>query len=174
MFFVDGQRSLHDAIVKMFSWYRNLAIILDWYHLKEKCKMQLSLAMKGRKVRNEVLESIMPLLWYGLVDKAKEYLAGLDPKLIKDATAIEKLMGYFERNRAHIPCYAIRKGLGLRNSSNIGEKANDLIVADRQKHNGMSWSDDGSLALAALTALKRNKEMMLWFEKGEVEFKFAA
>ncbi|MBF0551343.1 MAG: hypothetical protein HQK60_12505 [Deltaproteobacteria bacterium] len=64
--------------------------------------------------------------------------------------------------------------MGLRNSSNIGEKANDLIVADRQKHNGMSWSDGGSLALAALTALKRNKEMMLWFEKGEVEFKFAA
>jgi hypothetical protein len=39
-----------------------------------------------------------------------------------------------------IPVYAVRRQLGLRNSSNRGEKANDLLVAARQKHNGMSWS----------------------------------
>ncbi len=63
---------------------------------------------------------------------------------------------------------------GLRNSSNIGEKANDLVVSDRQKHNGMSWSKAGSVALASLSALKRNNEYMRWFQKREIEMKFAA
>ena len=35
---------------------------------------------------------------------------------------------------------ALRANLGLRNSSNPVEKANDLVVAGRQKHNGMAWS----------------------------------
>ena len=57
-----------------------------------------------------------------------------------------------------IPVYAVRRELGLRNSSNRGEKANDLLVAERQKHNGMSWSPSGSVALASGTALKHNRE----------------
>ena len=87
---------------------------------------------------------------------------------------MEKLVGYLHRNKPYIPCYAIRKQLGLRNSSNIGEKMNDLIVSERQKHNGMSWSKPGSVALASVTALKRNKETKRWFEKRELEFKMAA
>lgn len=74
----------------------------------------------------------------------------------------------------YIPCYALRKELGLRNSSNTGEKMNDLIVSDRQKHNGMSWSKEGSVALASITALKRNKESRKWFEKRELDFELAA
>jgi hypothetical protein len=31
-------------------------------------------------------------------------------------------------------------------------------VSDRQKHNGMSWSEGGSVALATLTSLKINRE----------------
>ncbi len=54
-FFTDGYTILHDAIKWCFSWYPNLAIILDWYHLKEKCQLQLSSAMKGRVMRNEAL-----------------------------------------------------------------------------------------------------------------------
>ena len=173
-FFTDGYTILHEAIRRCFSWYSNLAIILDWYHLEEKCKMQLSLAMTGRVIRNEVLTELLPLLWYGLVDHAIAFIKTLDPSQIKDPDAITKLIGYFERNRAHIPCYAVRKELGLRNSSNIGEKMNDLVVSDRQKHNGMSWSVSGSVALASLTALARNNESALWFEEGNIEFKLAA
>jgi hypothetical protein len=94
--------------------------------------------------------------------------------MIKDKGATEKLIEYLNRNKPYIPCYAIRKELGLRNSSNIGEKMNDLIVSDRQKHNGMSWSKPGSVALASITSLKRNNESRRWFEKREVKFKLAA
>jgi hypothetical protein len=42
---------------------------------------------------------------------------------------------------------------------------NNSIVAERQKHNGMSWSKDGSVALASVTALKKNKEYKKWFQE---------
>ncbi len=173
-FFVDGQKTLHMAIQAAFSWFSNMGIILDWYHLKDKCERELSLAMKGRQIRNEVLNHLMSLLWYGMVDKAKEYLNSLDSSLIKNKDALERLINYIERNRPYIPCYEVRKRLGLRNSSNRGEKSNDLIVSDRQKHNGMSWSNSGSVTLATLSALKRNQEYKKWFEEGDIEFKLAA
>lgn len=74
----------------------------------------------------------------------------------------------------YIPCYSVRKKLGLRNSSNIGEKMNDILVSDRQKHNGMSWSKTGSVTLTSLTGLKRNKEHKKWFEEGDLEFELVA
>ncbi len=173
-FFTDGYGILHDAIHWCFSWYPNLGILLDWYHLEEKCKIQLSSAMTGRTVRNEVLSALCPLLWNGLVDHAIAYVNSLPPSQIKNPEALKKLLGYFERNRGYIPCYAVRKELGLRNSSQIGEKMNDLVVSARQKHNGMSWSISGSVALASLTVLARNDEYARWFEEGDIEFKLAA
>jgi hypothetical protein len=53
-FFVDGQKTLQAAILRAFSWFSNIGMILDWYHLEEKCKQQLSLAMKGKDLRNDV------------------------------------------------------------------------------------------------------------------------
>ncbi|MGK5093963.1 hypothetical protein WDW89_18365 [Deltaproteobacteria bacterium TL4] len=81
---------------------------------------------------------------------------------------------YLQKNRPMIPAYEIRKLLGLRNSSNRGEKANDLLVADQQKNNGMSWSKAGSVALASVTALKKNQEYPTWFNKHVLEFKLVA
>jgi len=173
-FFTDGHTILNDSILKFFCWYKNIGIILDWYHLEKKCKETLSLAMKGRALRNKLLDELMPLLWYGLTDKAKALLEGIDETSVKNHEQLEKLIAYLERNKPYIPCYEIRKELGLRNSSAIGEKMNDLVVSDRQKLNGMSWSKNGSVALAAITALKRNKEHKRWFEKEEIEFKLAA
>ncbi len=173
--FTDGHSVLHTAIRSVFGWCRHrMQIVLDWYHVEKKCKERLSSAMKGAQIRNAVLQQIMPLLWYGLVDETVTALRGLEPEQIKDPTAIEKLIDYLERNRPYIPCYAARKELGLRNSSNRGEKMNDLLVSDRQKHNGMSWSKEGSLGLASLAALVRNHEQAEWVDQGKLEFKLAA
>ena len=132
------------------------------------------MAMKGRVVRNEVLNKLLPLLWQGMTAKAIAYLQEVPDSLIKDPGVMEKLMKYLERNTPFIPCYAVRKELGLRNSSAIGEKMNDLIVSDRQKNNGMSWSKPGSVALASITVLKLNNEYGKWFEERDIEFKLAA
>ncbi len=172
-FFADGYTSLHHSILHVFSWFKNISILLDWYHLEKKCKEELSRAMKGRMYRNKVLDKLTFVLWYGLVDEAIEILKTINPDWIKNPDVIAKLVKSLQRNRPYIPCYAVRKKLGLRNSSNIGEKMNDLVVSERQKHNGMSWSKPGSVALASLTTLIRNNEHEMWFEKDDVEFRLA-
>lgn len=121
------------------------------------------MAMKGSKLRNAVLGELMPLLWDGLVDQAIAYLSDLPEAHIKNQDERLHLMTYLGKNRPMIPVYAVRRELGLRNSSNRGEKANDLLVAARQKHNGMSWSKLGSVALASVSALKKNQEYTTLF-----------
>jgi len=173
IFFVDGQRTLYATILKVFAWFNPLQVILDWYHLEERCKQQLSLALKGRDLRNAVLDQLRPCLWQGCVDRALAVLQAIEPTDIKNPEALADLQGYLERNRPYLPCYAVRKHLGLRNSSNQGEKANDLLVSDRQKHNGMSWSRLGSVALAAVTAVVRNQEHQQWFQTRTLTFRLA-
>ncbi len=173
-FFVDGQRSLQNTIFLCFAWYKNICLILDWYHLIEKCKMQLSMALKGREIRNEILNELTHLLWYGLVDEAIKVVKSIGKRSVKNQKELKKLIGYFNRNKEYIPVYAVRKELGLRNSSNIGERMNGLIVSERQKHNGMSWSKAGSAALATVTVLKRNQEEQKWLNENDISFKWAA
>jgi hypothetical protein len=173
-FFVDGQKTLQAAILRAFAWMNNMGIILDWYHLEDKCARQLSLAMKGTSLRNEALTKLSTLLWFGRVDSAITLLRNLPTPDLKKPDEIRILIGYLERHRPYIPCYDVRKRLGLRNSSNRGEKLNDLLVSHRQKHKGMSWSVTGSSAVAALEALKRNNEYQHWFEYHEIQLKPAA
>ena len=78
----------------------------------------------------------------------------------------DELVGYIVRKAADISYYAFRFTLDLRISSNRAEKANDLIVGKRQKHNETSWSFEESGALAAITmSIMSNKiEHWLCFE----------
>lgn len=171
VFFTDGAQDLLGAIQNGFS-FLPFKIILDWYHLAKKCQQRLSMAMKGKHIRNKVLEELLAWLWIGKVDRAIDYLRSLDPGDVKDTDQIEKLIAYFSRNLSFIPCYALRQRLGLRVSSNPVEKANDLLVSNRQKHQGMSWSADGSSSLATLTCLRRNGEHMQWLRRRDIRFSF--
>jgi hypothetical protein len=172
VFFTDGARDIHNEINRLFG-FANYKIILDWYHLQKKCKEQLSMASKGAKIRNEFLEELMPCLWFGNVDGAIKLLQNINPTKIKSPDEIDKLIGYFERCYDYIPNYALRKELGLRNSSNLGEKANDLIVSARQKHNGMSWSDKGSNAFASVAAAVCNGELHDWIYNNSIDFQLS-
>ena len=117
MVFLDGQRSLHASVLQTLNGWGPVQLILDWYHLVEKCKKQLSLALNNRQKRNEVLQKLLNWLWHGLIESAIDYLKTIEDVHIKNPDALEKLKGYFERNRPFIPCYSVRKRLGLRNAS---------------------------------------------------------
>jgi len=172
-FFVDGERCLKNAIMARFKWLSSVRVILDWHHLDKKCGEVLSSAIKGRKLRNEHWEQLKRLLWYGAVPKAIAYLEAIDITQIKDQRALQSLVGYLKKHQDEIPCYAVRKQLGLRNSSNLVEKANDLSVSSRQKHNGMSWSSEGSLGLAAITTIRMNHHEETWLDHGCMPLQFA-
>ena len=106
-FFVDRARTLHAAILTRLATWLPLRILLDWYHLKEKCQRELSLALRGAKLRNAVLEDLLPILWLGRVDEAIAYLRTVPAAHLKPGQSVDRLIGYFERNRAYIPCYAL-------------------------------------------------------------------
>lgn len=86
----------------------------------------------------------------------------LDEKHINNKYWMGQLTDYIGRKQDNIACYAFRHKQRLRVSSNRVEKANDLLVAKRQKHDGMSWSERGSSALAVITALSVNNRLSSW------------
>jgi hypothetical protein len=173
VFYTDGARQIHTCIEQIFSG-TDYKIILDWYHLKKKFKDLGSMAFKGKELRNEFINSISPALWRGDVDAALALIENVDRSKVKNFTYLEKLSTYLIRNRDYIPCYALRKKLGLRNSSNRGEKANDSVIAKRQKHKGMSWSNEGCSSLAAITCLQVNGELNDWVYNKTIPFKLVA
>jgi hypothetical protein len=69
---VDGQRSLHAALVKVLGYWRRWQVMLDGYHLEKRCHENLSLALKGRLIRTQVLEHLLALLWEGRVGSTLE------------------------------------------------------------------------------------------------------
>ncbi len=166
----DGQKSLQKAIVSFFSWHTNILLILDWFHIVKKFKEDLSLACKGREIRNNHLRQILPMLWFGLIDNAKNYITAIPLTDIKSKDPITRLVDYLERNRERIPCYAMRCRLKLPNSSNPVERSNNIVTAMRQKHSGMSWSNNGSYALTALNAVVVNQSTHQWVATRKLPF----
>jgi len=52
------------------------------------------MALKGKDIRNAVLEKLLPLLWHGLVDQAINYLKSLSESQIKNEKERSHLIGY--------------------------------------------------------------------------------
>lgn len=173
VFFTDGARNIRSSLERLFP-YRPYTVILDWYHLEKKCREYLSSALKGKDIRNQVCEELLRYLWAGNTEYAADYLLHLGDDIVRDRGWLQKLIQYLDKNYSYIPCYALRKELGLRNSSNPVEKANDMAVAQRQKHNGMSWSKHGSSALSHIRAIYLNGEADTWFKGKRLGFQLPA
>ena len=176
IFLTDGAKDIRACIQTFFS-FREYTVILDWLHLKKKCKELMSMATKGtgkdRKDRadnkKQILRGLLRILWEGNVPEAIGYLNEIAPENISNPGILKQVVEYLERKSGHIACYAFRQKMGLRISSNRVEKANDLLVAKRQKHDGMSWSEKGSGALAIIAAANVNGKLHSWF-RGEREW----
>lgn len=171
VFLTDGATGIKECVAKFFG-FREYTLILDWLHLKKKCKEYLSMAVKGcgktkdkrREDKARIIRGLLRILWAGNAQDAIGYLEALEAKNISNQYQLELLKGYIGRKEENIACYAFRQKMGLRVSSNRVEKTNDLLVAKRQKHNGMSWSEDGSGALAVITALHVNGKLDWWLK----------
>jgi len=168
VFFSDGAQNIRKNIENYFS-YRPYALILDWFHLAKRIREFSSMAFRMKKdEKQKTIQRILRILWPGNVDKAIGYIHTIPDKSIKSKTSVEEMVAYLERKKPNITCHAARRSRNLRISSNPAEKANDRIVAERQKHNGMSWSFTGSEALAILTTVKLNNTLDSWLHKGKL------
>jgi len=173
-FFSDGAQNIRSGIEKYFSFCPYVHM-LDWYHLEKKMTELLSMALKGDKEsRHEIRYHLARILWAGNVDDAVVYLRSLEEYNVKNTKKLDEAITYLERKKPYICCFALRKYCGYRNSSNPAEKTNDLIVACRQKHNGMSWSKRGSHALASISSAVINGEINTWLTNHKIRFSLSS
>ena len=83
VFFTDGARDLRGAIQDIFCFIP-FKIILDWFHLKKKCKDLLSMAISGKQVKNQILTDLLSWLWLGKVHRAIKVLQDVSQDQIKN------------------------------------------------------------------------------------------
>jgi Uncharacterised protein family (UPF0236) len=166
---LSGERRLlvlGDGAAWIRTWFESLgislkAMILCWWHLRKRCYEQMSSAGGPKDRRRAFEKELLRQLWEGKVNAAIELLKGA-LEWVRNPAAVEELIAYLEKRRAYIPDYQQRQRAGLWIASTRVEKYNDWAVSARCKHQGMSWSPQGVLALAALEAARRNGELDDW------------
>jgi hypothetical protein len=136
-------------------------MILCWWHLRKRCYEQTSSAGGPKDRRRAFEKELLGQLWEGKVDAAIELLKGA-LEWVRNPAAVEELIAYLEKLQAYLPNYEQRKRAGLWIASTRVEKSNDWEVSGRCKHQGMVWTPQGVLALAALEAARRNGELDGW------------
>ena len=163
---LKGERRLlvlGDGAAWIRAWFESLGIslkmmILCWWHIRKRCYEQMSSAGGPMDRRRAFEKQLLGQLWEGKVNAAIELLNGA-LEWVRNPAAVEELITYLEKRRAYIPDYQQRQRAGLWIASTRVEKYHDWAVSARCKHQGMSWSPQGVLALAALEAARRNGQL---------------
>ena len=161
---------LGDGASWIRTWFESLGIdpktmIVCWWHLRKRCYESLSSAGGPKDRRQALSKLLLEKLWEGKVDEAL-VLVREARDWVRTPKALEDLIGYLEKRRAYIPDYGERQRVGLWIASTRVEKFNDWAVSGRCKHQGMSWTDEGVVALAALKAARQNDELDAWRRTG--------
>ena len=128
--------------------------LLCWYHLCKRVYEGLSGVGAAKEERDLLQRKILGFLWKGNVDEAVEALKLLLPRC-RVKNRVEELIDYLLRKRSWIGDYEGRQAEGLWIASTRVEKWNDVSIADRCKHRGMSWSTSGVLSVALYAADQR-------------------
>ena len=86
----------------------------------------------------------------------------------KNEAKLDELIGYLQARQAWMVNYRQPRIERRYIGSGQVEKANDLLVARRQKNRGMQWSEATSDALAALRTLLLNGGWDRYWQQREV------
>lgn len=149
----DGARKIRSDLDTICGY--RIPVILDWYHLQKQVYQRLSMCASGRGQREEWERTLLGHLWHGHIEEAIDFLR---PLPTRNSSVLAELIGYLEKHRDEIIDYDRRRAVGKCIGSGRVEKGVDLAVGLRQKDNGMSWSRQGSHALAQLQVAQLNGE----------------
>jgi len=163
----DGAKWIRNFYLLIQTRISTAQLILDWFHLHDKCYQFSSMICSGKKAKTAFLGRLYYHLWRGQLDAAINILAEYRPQA-KSIEKLDELLTYLEARRPFIPDYQDRRRQRLYIGSGQAEKANDLIVARRQKHQGMHWSLETSDALATLKTLNLNQAWNLYWQDRQV------
>ncbi|MFP4440568.1 MAG: hypothetical protein ACLFVO_25320 [Chloroflexaceae bacterium] len=153
----DGAQWIRRWVGQLTDIWPHTCLLLDWYHLRKRCNAWGSMICRGRAAKREVLRPVLGHRWQ---DHVAEAIAGLEAyrPQARSTEWLEKLIRYLQEREPFIPDYHARRRHRQYIGSGQVEKANDQIVAQRQKGAGMRWSLATSDALAALRTLILNDE----------------
>lgn len=151
----DGARSIRLTLWSIFG--AAVCIILDWYHLQLKVKNLMSMIAINKEEKELNISKLKELLWVGNVAEAIIYIDNITR--VKNTVKCKELRDYLEKHQHEIIDYGTRQSVGKTIGSGRCEKANDLVVAYRQKKKGMAWSKAGSSALAIIQVEMINKKL---------------
>ena len=86
--FYDAFDDVETVVLEMAKKTWDAAVSECLVQTSKKCPEQLSMALEGSKICNEVMEKLRPILWFGNVNKAIQLLHGIGPEKIKNQTVI--------------------------------------------------------------------------------------
>ena len=163
----DGARWIRSFFTDTLAGLSDKVMLLDWHHLQQKCLELSSRICRGKPAKAQLLRRLYRRLWRGDVPGALAVLEAERPEA-KNKAKLDELIGYLQARAAWIPNYRQRRIERKYVGSAHVEKANDLIVARRQKNRGMQWSEATSDALAALRTLMLNGGWERYWQEREV------
>lgn len=163
----DGARWIRNFFARYCLHLPDAQMLLDWYHLRHKLNALASMICRGKQAKTRFLSTVGGYLWRGNTLAALEFLQAYRPEA-KSEEKLDELIDYLQVRQDAIPNYQERRKQRSYIGSALVEKANDLIVARRQKNKGMHWSLETSNALAALKTLLLNKGWELYWQHRQV------
>ncbi len=114
-----------------------------------------------------LLRRLLRCVWVGNVSGAIRFLHRYR-RQARDTERLDELIAYLEARQEWIPDYRQRRREQQYIGSGHVEKANEVLVARRQKRGGMHWSLATSDGLAALRTLVLNGGWERYWAEGEV------
>jgi hypothetical protein len=163
----DAARWIRSLFATLTSLHSQSQMILDWFHLRKRVSELASMICAGRKAKAALLRAVLRHLWQGQVEQAIGVLEAYRGQA-RNEERLEELLVYLHERKPYIPNYRERRREREYIGSGHVEKANDLIVAKRQKGAGMHWSLETSDALAALRTLMLNGGWDRYWQHREV------
>ncbi len=163
----DGARWIRSFFTEMLREVSQKAMILDWHHLRQRCLEVGSRICRSKAAKAQLLRRLYRRLWRGDVTAAISVLEAQRCEA-RNEEKLDELIAYLRARAPWIPNYRQRRIDRQYIGSAHVEKANDLIVARRQKNRGMQWSQATSDALAALRTLMLNGGWERYWQQREV------
>jgi hypothetical protein len=164
----DGARWLTAFFAALQERLPASRLILDWFPLRKKCKDRISRLGGEKAARQALCQQVCRALWRGKVDSALLLLEQYRPQVRQAEATLDELIEYLQRHQAAVPDYGERRRERQYIGSGTAEKANDLLVARRQKRRGMHWNMTTSEGLARLKGLVLNPEWEAYWQQRQL------
>ena len=148
----DGASNIRKRLQALSS--QGITLILDGYHLGKKLREFLSMISRNKAEKTEHSKFLFFNLWRGKINEVITYLK--TEIKARNQEKLDDLITYITKHESEIINYELRRQSGKTIGSGRMEKGVDLVIGNRQKHKGMSWSSLGSRALAIRSVTEYN------------------